>query len=42
MMGVGSGFSYSGAINVYELWEKAKFVRVTNAGIVGSGSHALP
>lgn len=34
-----SGFSYSGAKNIDELWEKAKFVRITSQGLRESGAH---
>lgn len=39
--GIRSGFSYSGASNVAELWERAQFVRTTQAGIAESQPHAL-
>ncbi len=39
LAGVRSGFSYSGARNIHELWEKAKFVRVTQAGMRESHAH---
>ena len=34
-----SGFSYSGANDIYSLWKKAKFVRMTEMGVRESGSH---
>jgi len=34
-----SGYSYSGAKNINELWKKSKFVRVTQAGMRESGAH---
>ncbi len=34
-----SGFSYCGARNINELWENAKFIRITPAGIRESASH---
>lgn len=34
-----SGFSYSGAKNIIELWKNAKFVRITTMGVKESGSH---
>ena len=34
-----SGFSYCGAINIHDLWEKAKFIRITSQGIRESGVH---
>jgi IMP dehydrogenase len=39
LTGVRSGFSYSGAGNVKELWQKAKFMRVTNSGQKENGVH---
>lgn len=39
MAGVRSGFSYCGAKNIKEIWEKAQFVRVTNSGLVENGAH---
>lgn len=39
LAGVRSGLSYCGARSIPELWEKAKFVRVTNSGIVENGAH---
>ena len=37
--GVRSGFSYCGAKNINELWERTKFVQITNAGLVESRAH---
>ncbi len=34
-----SGFSYSGAQNINELWKNAKFVRITSQGLRESGAH---
>lgn len=34
-----SGFSYSGARNISELWDNASFVRITTMGVKESGSH---
>jgi len=34
-----SGFSYAGAKNIEEFWKKAKFIRVTSAGMKESGAH---
>jgi IMP dehydrogenase len=39
VLGIRSGFSYSGAVNIESLWERAKFVRLTNNGIMENGSH---
>jgi IMP dehydrogenase len=39
MQGVRSGCSYQGAFNLQELKEKAKFVRITGAGLKESGPH---
>lgn len=36
-----SGFSYTGARNIQELWSKAKFIRQTNAGQMESSAHIL-
>ena len=38
---VKSGFSYSGASSLYELWMSAEFVRQTTAGRVESSTHIL-
>ncbi len=37
--GMKSGMGYVGARNVEELWQKAKFVRITNAGLKESHPH---
>lgn len=34
-----SGFSYTGAKNIIELWQKAKFIRVSAIGIKENGYH---
>ena len=39
--GITSGFSYSGARSIEELWTKATFVRQTNAGLGESKTHIL-
>jgi IMP dehydrogenase len=39
--GITSGFSYSGARNITQLWLKAKFIRQTNAGLGESRTHIL-
>jgi len=39
--GLRSGMGYVGAKNIKELWEKAKFVRVTNAGVRESHPHDI-
>lgn len=39
--GITSGFSYSGARNIEELWGRAEFVRQTNAGLGESKTHIL-
>ncbi len=39
LAGIRSGFSYCGASNLKELWEKARFIRITNAGRRESGAH---
>jgi IMP dehydrogenase len=39
LAGARSGFSYCGARNIKELWETARFVRVTNSGIIENGAH---
>ena len=41
MAGVRSGLSYSGAINVEELWRKARFMQITSAGMRESGAHDI-
>jgi len=37
--GVRSGFSYCGAKNIKELWEKTEFIQITHAFLVESGPH---
>lgn len=37
--GIRSGFSYSGAKNIKELWKNAEFVQITGAGYAESKSH---
>ena len=39
--GITSGFSYSGARTIEELWTKAKFIQQTNAGLGESKTHIL-
>jgi len=39
MAGVRSGFSYCGARNINELWEKAEFIRITHTGLHENGVH---
>ena len=39
--GIRSGFSYSGARTISELWAKAKFIRQTSAGTRESDTHIL-
>lgn len=39
LAGIKSGFSYSGANNLEQLWKKAKFIQVTNLGIRENGFH---
>lgn len=39
--GITSGFSYTGARNIEELWGRAEFVRQTNAGLGESKTHIL-
>lgn len=34
-----SGFSYAGARNIEELWQKAKFIRVSFLGVKENGAH---
>jgi len=36
---VKSGYSYCGAKNINELWQKAKFIRVTPQGVRENGAH---
>lgn len=37
--GLRSGMSYAGAETIEELWQKAEFIRITNAGQTESGVH---
>jgi IMP dehydrogenase/GMP reductase len=37
--GLRSGMSYAGAMSIPEFWARAKFVRVTNAGVVEASPH---
>ena len=39
--GLRSGMGYCGAKNIEELWKKAKFVRITAAGLAESHPHSL-
>lgn len=39
--GIRSGFSYSGAKNIQELWEKVQFIQITAAGMAESKPHDL-
>ncbi len=39
MGGLRSGMGYVGAANLKELWEKARFTRITNAGLIESHPH---
>jgi len=39
LAGVRSGFSYCGARNINELWEKAQFIRTTQLGVKESEAH---
>lgn len=39
--GIASGFSYSGARTINELWQKATFVQQTTAGAIESAPHIL-
>lgn len=41
MAGVRSGFSYSGARTIEELWKKAKFMRITQAGTKENSPHGV-
>ena len=40
MAGVRSGMSYSDAATIPELWDKAQFIQVTNAGVAENHPHA--
>lgn len=37
--GVKSGFSYSGAHNIRELWQKAEFIQITKSSLKESEVH---
>jgi IMP dehydrogenase len=37
--GIRSGFYYTGAKNIHELWEKAKFIQITQASLTESHPH---
>jgi IMP dehydrogenase len=39
--GIRSGFSYSGARGIHELWSKARFIKQTSAGTRESDTHIL-
>ena len=39
--GIRSGLSYCGAKNIPELWKKAKFMQITNAGLMESRAHSV-
>jgi IMP dehydrogenase len=39
LAGIKSGLSYSGAKNITKLWENARFVQVTGAGVKENGAH---
>ena len=39
--GVRSGFSYSGAHNIIELWDNAQFVKISSAGLIESNHHDI-
>lgn len=39
--GIKSGFYYTGAKNIKELWEKAKFIQITQASLTESHPHSL-
>ncbi len=41
MGGLKSGMGYVGAANLQELYEKARFVRITNAGLFESHPHSV-
>lgn len=41
MGGVRSGFSYSGANNILELWSNAQFVKISGAGLIESNHHDI-
>jgi IMP dehydrogenase len=37
--GIKSGFSYSGAMNIKELWKNAEFIQITEKGLIESDHH---
>ncbi|MDO8621328.1 MAG: IMP dehydrogenase [Candidatus Levybacteria bacterium] len=39
--GIRSGMSYVGAINIKELWKKARFIRITQASLIESHPHDI-
>jgi IMP dehydrogenase len=39
LAGIRSGFSYCGAKNISDLWEKARFLKITSSGIKESMAH---
>ena len=39
--GIRSGFSYSGAMNIDELHQKARFIRITSASMDRLGAHGV-
>jgi len=39
--GISSGLSYSGALNIFEFHQKAKFISITPSGFLESNSHHL-
>lgn len=41
MWGVRSGFSYSGARTLLELWEKAEFIQITQSSLIESHPHNI-
>jgi IMP dehydrogenase len=41
MGGLRSGMGYVGAANLAELQEKARFIRITNAGLLESHPHGI-
>jgi len=41
MGGLRSGMGYAGAANIHELHQKAKFMRITNAGLIESHPHSV-
>jgi IMP dehydrogenase len=41
MGGLKASMGYCGAINIKEMWEKARFVRITSSGMTESHPHDL-